>query len=958
MAFETIPDQLLTETEGQWRHETLGWKSQMEVSPVAMEEDYTFAVGVDGREVGELRSDLGHLLLEDLCRTHPVFFDGTTTGTTNYRDAAHTQILQAEPFAISAHAVDGTRKYGFVCRWRGTGNFGQTDQAAYTPLLALWVYDDAVIDSALTDTGKLRLILPRSPSRDILGATDANGHANDSRLRHYNDKGYYDGGGGGYPDRGRLIACNSDIVVSYNDRFIFVFSTTNEFTPIVMWYNSDDAGATPRHFSSAQNPGWHWEPMGPNDPGEPAAAQITVSTNNSAGYAYGGNPPAYYYRQRHRFWDYFRNRHTSLYKDRYLAGGHLTDLKSINYILTRYSTVAADSRDVEAAMFYRHIELFSQLGTQRESIKGTPYSMYIGPTMMKKTVSSLVGVLDWILDYGATTSTWKFVGFMNTEGQEQDIAGGETLQSMSDEGLAQLGLPIDTADMVVYDPPQSYVLGATHLQGVHFVATSVITGVSGSKFSTTTTNSSNVVVQWSDPTSVAPEMFNPVNSYITRLDARKPFALVTCGDFVLAVGSGPVVRFRLNGSFVEVVELTKGLELVSNKAAVEVRGSLLAVTKSGVFEVEPASGTVTPLGAVNRLMRDFWGATASAVKCVFDETMDVVYLVNTTNKTAIKLWIEKQRLTQLEDFPYTFLCQQIINGSKRAVFITEQGRFVFPARYMGESSYGTVTMAGVLGRTSAFLNKRFNFRVYSITGGGSFSFVLEDSEDTFFEEYATTHNKALANQYWGGFNLYLLTGSSRGRKIPIVTVDDGTSTRGIITTDHDPSSYLAVGDYVSFTPVIFGAVGPPLDSGTRGVSGTQLREVYAANAVLPLLITNGHAWAAKAGNTEYAPAALYPVFEMGVVDNDGLLRTEPQTSTVWFDRYYNTTAQERSCTVPDIAKGYAYSSDNPATMFGYLRGTGHILYPYFKSWISNCVFRLKEWSVRGRIVPSEITVGS
>ena len=960
MPFEPLPENMPIEADGQWRHETLGWSSQMEISPTASSDgQYIYAVGVDGREVGEVRSDLGHLLLEDLCRTHPVYYDGTSSGTTNYRDLTYTQVLQMEPFAISAHAVDGTRVYGFVTRWRGTGNFGQLDQPAHQPILALWVYDSAVVDSALTDTGRLRLILPRIPTRTVVGATDANGHTNDSRLRHYNDKGFYSSSVGGYPDRGRLIPCDDDIVVSYNDRFVYIFSSTDEFEPIVVWYNSDDADATPLHFSSAQNPGWHWEPMGPNDPGEPAASQITVSLNTTAGYAYGGST-AYFYKQRHRFLDYFRNRWTSLYKDHYLAGGHGTDLKSVNYILTRYGTTAGvyDANDVEAAMFYRYIELFSALGTPREGLTGSFYSMYTGPTMMKKTVSSLTGVQNWILDPAGTTNVWKFVGFTSATAQDQDIAGGETRQNMSDEGLAAVVTPIDAADTLVYDPPQSYVLGAAHLQGVHFVATSVIPKIGGTTLPVVTSyvNSSNVVVNYSELWTEAPEMFRPQNSYITRLDATKPFCLVACGDFMVALGSGPMVRFRLNGSYMETIEFPSGLELVNTKAAVAVGSNLLVGTTSGFYWVDPSTGAASPLGALNRVMRDLWGSTATSVKMVYDPTINAVYVVNTTNSTAIKLWMEKGRITLLEDFPYTMLGQQIIAGAKRAVFCTDQGRFVYPAAYLGESDYGTVTMAGVMGRSSAFLNYRFNFRVYSIAGGGAATFVLTDGDNTFFEEYVTTHNKSLANEYWGGFSLYILNGTNRGRRIPILAVDESVSERVIITTDGDPSSYLAVGDYVSFTPVVFGVVGPPLEGTTKGVSGTQHREVHGGNAVLPLLITNGHAWAAKAGNTEYDPGSLYPVMEIGVLDNEGLLRTEPQDDRIWFDRGYDAAARERTCTLPDIDKGISFDVDNPASMFGYISGSGHILFPYFKSWLSNCVFRLKEWAVYGRMVPSEITV--
>lgn len=951
---EPVPKDYPVEEMGQWRHKTLGWSSQMEVAPSASEDDqYLFAVGVDGREVGELRSDLGHLLLEDICRTHPVYFDGTSSGTTNYRDATYTQILQAVPFSISAHAVDGTRKYGFVCRWRGTGNFGQTDQPAHTPLLALWVFDSAVIDSALSDTGRMRLILPRTPSRDIVGATDANGHANDSRLRQYNDKGFYDGGGGGYPDRGRLIACNSDIIVSHNDRFIYIFSTTNEFTPIVMWYNSDDAGATPLHFSSAQNPGWHWEIMGPNQPADPATSKFSVTYSTDAGWAYGGSPP-YYYSQTFRLWDLFRNRWTKIYPDDHDSSGQIADLKSMSMTLSRYDSAAIHASDVEIAMFYRNIEVYSTLGSLRESIKGSFYSMAIMKTACHKAADTLTGALNWILDYAGFPQMFLLRSFASAAENDQGLSGSLSVLQMSDEGLAAVALPAPPEDFVSATLPTSYILGSAHLQGVHFLATSIITTQGATaKTPPSTVNSSNVVVQWSETTTEAPEMFPPRNTYTTRLDATKPFALIPCGDFMVAVGSGPAVRFRVNGTFMEIIEFQDSLELVNREAVVSVAGNALVVTKSGMFWLDPSTGATSPLGALNRVMRDLWGSTSSAVKTVYDPTMNVVHIVNTTNHTAIKLWIEKGRITQLEDFPYTFMGQQVIGGSKRAVFITDQGRFVYPARYLGESSYGTVTMAGVLGRSSTFLNKRFNFRVYSITGGGAFTFVLEDSEDTFFEEYSTAFNKTLSNEYWAGMSLYVLTGTSRGRRIPIANFDDGTSTRGIVTTDHDPSSYLAVGDYVSFSPVVFGAVGPPLSG---EVPGTLLREANAGNAVLPLLITNGHAWAAKAGYTEYAPAALYPVFEMGVLDNDGLLRTQPQTSQMWFDRYYSSTAQERSCTVPDITKGYSYSSDNPAALFGYFRASGHILFPYFKSWVSNCVFHLKEWTIRGKMVPSEITV--
>lgn len=948
-----------TEVPGRWWLPMVNWQSYMGIAPEAANESTVLvASGVDGREKDVLRRSLGFVLLEDLKRRpmRPSIYPVDLTGvqplwySSDRVDALTTAgsdpILQCEPFEISRHsatAADTLR--GFVVRTRQTLRLN-TDVAGSNvnfsedrPYIALVLVNDNSADPIGT-TSRFSYVVPLVPvsrwyKQDV-------GDPFGVDLPHYTDDRFpnFNPADGSTPTT--PIYANDEVVVSFNQRFIYLWSTTGEFEPITLWYDTS-YGFIPTFGGgsgqmSNRSLGFHWEKHGVVIP---EATQGAIgSTDSGTGLTLAGT-----YQLAYRWVDSYRNRYTTL-SQRQTATVSAND--RFQFYGVKYSDVA---KDTELTANYDAYQVFCTLKGDATIGKqgGTPYfADYMNTRYFRFRDRPLM-----YGDFGSGAQPWNAYVFDTVRTDSTLYAVFQDRIFMSDLSLAS-SYPYTTFDDPGTTPTK--VASAIDFQGVTLVAS--VDGQSGVDFSTgaltpRNTASGYVTLRWSSLNSFAPEVYPTANTFTTKIRSGQPVRLVQVGDFAYLVGDGRIVRIRRVGTGLEIIEVFNGFYLASKRALCDVRGILFGVFRDGVFLIDPTSSSVTRLDNVDRLIRRLWPDTLDSVDAEYDSAQDVVYLLNKTTGGVALVHPSTQKVTLLERTPYAFASSLRVRDSRRVVLTTVTGRFVYPRLWESEDEEGSRTMQAWTKRLTDWpLGQRnYLFRVVSTAydAGNNWTTVVlaEDAVPLSAEDGASAPAKPLGTPdfYWGGTSVYRVDeATNHGASFEV---------RGWLraTTAGNPSRLLLRGDvradlpsgaYISVDPIPFAILVGPVSSGNQSL-GTVKRTVAEMNAVVP--------WVS--GTT---PTTV-PFFEAGVIDVTDTRADEPQPiNGPWFPLADTPLRRSRRTFLPRT--GVVYTPENPATLFGYIGvsgASGTLLFPFIRTFLTEPGFGLREFAAHGTISASERT---
>jgi hypothetical protein len=749
------------------------------------------------------------------------------------------------------------------------------------------------------------------------------------------------------------VYANDDIQVTSNSRFIYIFSTTGEFEPITIWadltYGATDLIAPydqPTNMSG-RSAGWHWEKFGSVLP-KPGTMTTTVSP--TAGLSLAGN-----YEFAYRYRDTYRNRWSPLSdrKSVTMSSASTIQMNSIRY------TSADDPRyaewNVELALHYWGYDLW---GTFVDTVGG---NLQLGDAMysVNKTVNTtLPFTLAEHMRVGTSTAV-PFVTrvFSTTRDDTTSFTGSTTnpdLSTLNDNTLA-----VTRSYDSLTDEPGTIPLrvkSAISYQGLTVVAEELVesedsTANSSEENITTSVSSPFVNLRWSSLSTVAPEMFPVSNTYLTRISVNSSVALVQAGDFALLLGDGQILRLRRTysaaGPGVAIDEIISGMDLVAPLAVCDVKGSVFGVFRDGAYVIEPNTGSPRKVPLLTRVIQDMWSSTLSSVRAEYDSSLNAVFLLNPSTKNAVILWLDTQLVTTLERIPYQEMVTQRFGGHRRLVLVTGSGRFVVPRMYLSEipSAYRTLHGGHATFNNWPANTRKFAFPVASVVfnpltqlttlkfsgHGFSHNFFRRDFNDNSISVPSTI------DYYWKGLNLYNLTTKSTVPLEVLGTTPGLTGNNQEVIIRGDVTSQVAVGDYLAGDPVPFGVLLGALDDGDR-LSGTVKRHANSINVVMPFMsgsVPSGVSW-----------------FTMGVLDYSDLRGNEPHSSGSLFFPPPPFESRITSCPSPSVT----VSVDRPHDLFGYMPATGHLLFPFVRSFVTDPYFELKELVVRGRISGSEVTV--
>lgn len=974
------------EVNGRWRYNFAPWSMHYGVHPnVAPDRFLLGAVGVDGRVQGVLRSFPGMIFMESTSRRRVPFYNSSPTAyavtlfprpTTTWWQNTYpfeNPFAEVYPFEIGTHgdATDKTLK-GFVFRiYDSTGGF--TPDAAAHYVIAIVTYWDEegthsgrnLRDQLSATDSRFSLVLPRVPEAVLLETPSAYwGTDPVSPVRHYNDLSPHKTAVPQFVQYAKCIVADDPIRVTYNARFLYIFSTTGEFDPITIWYD-DNAD----YYSSTQSPNWHWEKMGPvieGWGGEPQTDTPTVGASSS-----GWARPAVtstghnYYSLQYRLYDNFRNRWTRLSnRAEFTIDKSTTTRPDLTFNLARWNaagnTVTAggiytgiDYRDFEAYLNYLHYDFVSSLAGDEPG--GTPYLV---DTLTLNTGGSRAN-----REIQLRTDANRFGQLTAFDTTTSDIAtaGGTDTLFCTDDGIAAR---TEVVNPLFDEPggPPNRVLAAATYQGLTVLATDKVSQNDNRNETAylTYVDSSHVVLRWSAADRIAYEMFPAFNEHRTKLASTGPVAFVQASDYLCLFGTGQMVRIQRSaaGPFLEILEMGAGFDLVSENAVTEVKGAIFGVFRSGVMFVEPASGTPTRIEALDRLMRDTWATDYDEISVAYDALLDAVFILNPYHDTAVVLWFQTQRITQFELAGFQRVMEANVMGTKRAVFMTPTGRFVYPAAYDLEDPFGSRTMYGLTTTGTFSGTAKFNYQqsgvivdnvsYYSVTLTNAYEALSEESPETG-GTYTNPEN------YLSGIYLVIASGEYTGTALRCshVSASGADAVCRIPALEFeqyiaDPVTTILAGTWWSVSPVPFGVLGAPLD--LAGVADpTRKRHVKGGHVIFTDM--QGRAPFDTAG---------FPLGQVGVVDPDDVRAYEPMEADFypkfWFRHNSGSVGQDRTTTVP--VNNQVWSVDDPSRMFWYQAATGHLLFPYFRSFVSDIRFELQELAVDGTIVQSDSTVAN
>lgn len=761
-------------------------------------------------------------------------------------------------------------------------------------------------------------------------------------------------------------------------RFVYLMSEDPEFVPRVLWFDP-----TQDEFYHPNWDGWHWEKMGPQIVTlKPAESELYTSAgtlNGTGGHANGGNTTTHF-----RMVDYYRNRVTGISRPEQIIW---TDDSWLDLTITLLTFDAKSEYELKK---YPYFELFRSLPVD-QGYGGQLYS----EDLLTARTQQLEGTYHWDHVYPIAT-----ISYMKTDVANYDrvdittISGYHTAGAYDDE-LAIGDLFDYQQDMVMN--PTTPIHAAAMSQGLLFTAgpTGAPPDQQGSAIGLMAKRPF-ASIRWSSLARYAPECFPVANQYDTKVSVTGPMTFASAGGYLFLLGNGPIVRIQRVGALLDIVELPDSIQLASSRSVVEIGGRLVLLCTDGVYMLEPASGSIMRLDALDRLAQDYW-MDLSEVSMTYDTSMGALYVHNPLTKQTVLVWMDKQTITLLSDSPFVGVVQCNVEGRRRAVFVTGSGRFVYPKRYPNEvsPSYNRGTATGFLKDSSTILalpqTSETNvplgwvFRIDAITrdqtvsGKAACSLRISGATTWGEADVAATGTRwwisrddgwtgshaATVNDYsWFGTPVRFLTGDHRDRPGVILRVDyakagetDTTHALWLVLPNAADDDDIAVGDFIAISPVHTAVLGSPLESATSVNDPLPKREVHDISA--PFL---GCAGVGYDRHIALGAGATFPLAHVGVIDNAGIVACIPASEvgpsaagSSWFrrTRFASGSLPLDKGDLPD--GGVIFDSDDPSLLLTYIGDSGHTLFPFFVCDVPDCQFDLQQIVVSGSLPDTLIT---
>jgi hypothetical protein len=989
-----------------WDVNFRAWQSRMAIDPSNEEADIlTFASGVDGRYEGALRRYQGHRLLEDPRRQPMLPFTGESVvglqwglhgvvfsaeKTAEILEAGNSVLLDMEAFEITAHdrSRPDRKIKGWVCRLEPSALRRATLYLESSPLdlryledvpaqdigwrstdpvLAILVYDP----TSEPEHSKLRFVLPMTPTRVQPFDFESEGpplnpgddlyyqwlYSFPNTLHHYFDPWIplESDGFSLWDTYSSPIHLADPIKVTSNERFVYVWSSTSEIDPLVLWHDQqfgnlsppDDGDLTARHVvgMSVRSPGWHWEWLGVRLPEPTLTSDDVRPGEEEVGMPYDGLALGGSYGVAYRWIDSYRGRYTR--RSPIIQHAALLD----QTIQIEFPIPEAYADKQELALFYDRYQVYSSLSQAGKG--GTLYSadtMRANKPIDENGILSRFWWLNWMNDDWAGEGSPiigdrknSVVTYFDGDRREGDWEVQDVTPT-TDIYLSVVGNKYDVSEEDPGTTPTE-VLAATSFQGLTVVATAYQQSIPEDpetpeqSLSAEFQPSAKVALRWSATHTYAPEIFPDVNVKQTSLSTEGPVAFIRAGNYLYCFGNGAILRGERTGAGMAWTEIGSGFQLAGSRAVVEIKGMIIALFKDGARALEPNTGALTEIPHLDFLLTEVW-EDLSNVSLAYDAVLDALYIAHPESETVAILWIKRQRLSMLEGCPVYRVFPLELDTFQRVVLVMRTGRMVVPS----DTEDGSYCMDGrslyESGSPAEFAAKVVSADYSSLNDTTLVTFEpdwwIKNSYRDYLQRRVDTdpQETSAVDFYWYDSSVYVATGTYTGERLKVSHWQNITEGGGqtYLAVKGDATDVLEAGEWLAFDPIPFGVMAGPLGT-VDGTDALQKREVTQVGVICPKLTEPS----GQDGSALFQTGA-YPYFRLA---EDG-----------WVPKPDATDQQNRYWTVsprPDKR----WSAKYPLHSVNYLGGYGQLMFPFARTYWTDLRFTIRDLICRGKLSPSD-----
>jgi len=175
-----------------------------------------------------------------------------------------------------------------------------------------------------------------------------------------------------------------------------------------------------------------------------------------------------------------------------------------------------------------------------------------------------------------------------------------------------------------------------------------------------------------------PEIFNTANLSRVNTEDGQLVEFVESGDYLFALYPSLVKRFFKQGTVCSENNLHRGWGPISRSCAVSLASSVVMLTPKGIVAVTPGSPPQLFPNANRLFVPQLAGSWAEDIQedlnsplpniiSAVDDLMGCAIFVNRAKYEALVYWVDTQRVTMLEDWPWTLMCtgSDPVNGGQR-----------------------------------------------------------------------------------------------------------------------------------------------------------------------------------------------------------------------------------------------------------------------------------------------------
>lgn len=263
----------------------------------------------------------------------------------------------------------------------------------------------------------------------------------------------------------------------------------------------------------------------------------------------------------------------------------------------------------------------------------------------------------------------------------------------------------------------------------------------------------------------------PVLNYEELDDpSERVLSLYAGSTAAFAVTNMSVYRIVRAGTSLSITRIAYPLGCVSRFGACVVGDVLYVVTRTGVKEIDGATGEIRNVRLLNRLVFDDkrWANTLSSVQVGYDGFAGAVVFLNTSLKELVLLWESTGAITRIVDAPWSFIASgpDVLtdNGGQRAYLVDsfgkshtidayrEAGKATMCGAGASETVNGTVTSdsaTNLIDGTASFPVGCVGFEVYILSGvrDGETATITARNSDTDLTISGLSGTLTIADRY-------------------------------------------------------------------------------------------------------------------------------------------------------------------------------------------------------------------